>query len=85
MFIFTKQISYSFRKCTFGRFNSVLCTGKQSYLRHYNRLRLHTAQFILITWERVGLKSFKEKQSNLLRTVFLKVECEEIKKSLFLD
>ena len=54
-------------------------------MRHYNRLRLHTAQFILITWERVGLKSFKEKQSNLLRTVFLKVECEEIKKSLFLD
>ena len=84
MFIFTKQISYSFRKCTFGRFNSVLCTGKQSYAS-LQSLRLHTAQFILITWERVGLKSFKEKQSNLLRTVFLEVECEEIKKSLFLD
>ena len=84
MFIFTKQISYSFRKCTFGRFNSVLCASKQSYAS-LQSLRLHTAQFILITWERVGLKSFKEKQSNLLRTVFLKVECEEIKKSLFLN
>jgi len=55
-------------------------------MRHYNRYDFK-AQFISIIWERVGLHSFKEKQSNLTQDGFSKrpMRGNKNKKSLFLD
>lgn len=61
------------------------------FFEHANRyeslqsLRLHTAQFISIIWERVGLHSFKEKQRNLTQDSFSKrpIRGNKTKKACF--